>query len=231
MKPLDVQSIEPWLNKKMLFHALWQITAESLQNDSELRAELDEKYRQMLLWAKEIVELKYKYTFIYGEHEDNKLKLFNSQQEVITTVTFHPQISIPKARFPIQVVTLGQSAVDKANTLRNNGEYQDYFFWHGFCAAMTEALASFVHAFIRVETGLEKEEEQSPIREFSKNYPGSRISFGYEVLPNIMEQKTILEILNATEIGISTTESGMLEPEYSTCALIILLTNKHEYRK
>ena len=120
------------------------------------------------------------------------------------------------------VVTIGQKAVDKAHELNENGEYSDYFFWHGFCASLTEALAAKVHAKIRVEFGWEKEEEQTPEQEFKQEYKGKRLSYGYEALPDLNEQKEVLLRLKAEEIGVTATESGMLEPEYSTCAKVIL---------
>jgi cobalamin-dependent methionine synthase I len=170
----SVKDLESYINKKFLYHTMWQIKVDSLK---ELETELDTKYKQMLRWAEDIAEPVY----IYG--------YFNE----ITA----------------QVVTIGERAVEKAHQLKENGEYQDYFYWHGFCATLTEALAEYVHAKIRVELGLGATE-------------GKRLSYGYEALPDILEQKKILDLLEAQEIGIEMTDSGMLEPEYSTCALVFI---------
>jgi len=120
-----------------------------------------------------------------------------------------------------QIVTLGEKPVQKAHELKEKGAYQDYFYWHGFCAAMTEALAARVHSMVRLFLGVEHAHEQSIEKDFQQDFIGKRMSFGYEALPNIMEQNKILSLLKAKEIGITTTESGMLEPEYSTCAMIL----------
>jgi len=120
-----------------------------------------------------------------------------------------------------QVVTLGDKPVQKAHDLKEKGEYQDYFYWHGFCAAMTEALAARVHSMVGLFLGVENAHEQSIEKDLRMEFVGKRLSFGYEALPNILEQGKILKLLNADEIGLTMTESGMLEPEYSTCAMVL----------
>ncbi|MCL2062905.1 MAG: hypothetical protein FWG98_00840 [Candidatus Cloacimonetes bacterium] len=199
-----VEDFIDWLNIKFLFHTTWQINAEVLKKDSELLVELTEKKEQMSKWAKELLRPAYIYIMV-GECFDfsnlDKLSKIN-----------------PLA---YQVVTLGMEAVLKAKDLKENGEYLDYFYWHGFCSALTEALAARVHAMVRVDLGLEKENEQSPEREFKQEFPGKRLSFGYEALPDMREQIEVLQILQAQKIGITATESGMLEPEYSTCAVVV----------
>ena len=51
---------------------------------------------------------------------------------------------------------------------------------------------------------------------------GSRYSFGYPACPNLGDQKPILKLLKAHEIGISLTEEDQLDPEQSTSAIVVL---------
>jgi 5-methyltetrahydrofolate--homocysteine methyltransferase len=52
-------------------------------------------------------------------------------------------------------------------------------------------------------------------------YRGARYSFGYPACPELEEQRKILDLLPAHEIGVTATESAMLEPEFSTAAVVV----------
>ena len=190
--------IFPYINKKFLYHALWQVTPEAIRKDPALHAELDEKLIQMMNWAKEIVTPLYEFTTATAVFSDDKVDIFDDEN-FLFSITHN--ISKTSANIAFQIVSIGQEAVDKAHTLKTNNEYMDYFFWHGFCATLTEALADLVNT------------------EITKK--GKRYSFGYEALPQIMEQKYVLDFLKANKIGVKMTDSGMLDPEYSTVAMII----------
>ena len=206
---ISVKDLIDWLNPKFLYHTVWQINANALKNDPELQNEVKEKHAQMVNISMKILSP----ISVYGFYKFSALN---------GTICPPHECEINRDdTVAFQLVTLGPEAVEKARQLKENGEYLDYFYWHGFCAALAEAFAARLHAMIRVEMGLEKEEEQSPEKEFRHEYPGKRLSFGYEALPDIMEQKNVLKLLNAEKIGIVSTESGMLEPEFSTCAMIL----------
>jgi 5-methyltetrahydrofolate--homocysteine methyltransferase len=48
---------------------------------------------------------------------------------------------------------------------------------------------------------------------------GSRYSFGYHTRPNLADQKQLLVLLNAQEIGITLSEDDQLDPGQSTLAI------------
>jgi 5-methyltetrahydrofolate--homocysteine methyltransferase len=56
----------------------------------------------------------------------------------------------------------------------------------------------------------------------SQGYRGSRYSFGYPACPNLADQRQLLELLNAQEIGIGLSEEDQLEPEQSTSAIVVM---------
>jgi 5-methyltetrahydrofolate--homocysteine methyltransferase len=56
----------------------------------------------------------------------------------------------------------------------------------------------------------------------SQGYRGSRYSFGYPACPNLADQRQLLELLNAREIGIGITEEDQLDPEQSTSAIVVM---------
>jgi len=205
----------PYLNTKFLYHTLWQIKTTALSNDKDLQKELTEKTEQMSSWAEHIVEMRYKYAPFEIKVSNNSISIGDF---VINT---GEQLTINTDKVYFQIVTLGQRAVEHATHLKESDQYADYFYWHGFCAALCEALAAWVHAKIRIETQIETSDAQSPQREFHMQYPGKRLSFGYQALPNIDNQREILWLLNAQEIGVTMSESAMLIPEYSTCAMVL----------
>jgi len=212
---MTYHEILPYLNKKFLYHTLWQIKAEALSIDTELQNEITSKTAQMSEWTEEIVQIQYRYGLFKAQTDGNQLFI-----DDIVIKTGYPFV-LTNNTVGFQIVTLGQSTVEHASLLKQNGEYADYFYWHGFCAALTEALAARVHALVRVELGFETLEMQSPEKEWRGEYPGKRLSFGYSALPDISCQRSVLGLLHSDEIGVSMTDSGMLEPEYSTCAVVV----------
>ena len=55
----------------------------------------------------------------------------------------------------------------------------------------------------------------------AQGYRGSRYSFGYPACPNLADQKQLLALLRAEEIGIALSEEDQLDPEQSTSAIIV----------
>jgi hypothetical protein len=229
---MNIEMILPWINKKFLYHTLWQIKADQLIRDAQLLVELDSKYKQMMEIAKKTVEPAATYTFYHGNICNENMIVYPSFRQFTINPAYEYGLPISTTRISqsslspnvaLQVVTIGRKPVEQAQKLKESGSYQDYFYWHGFCGALTEALAARVHAMIRVEKELEVAENQSPEKEFRKEYTGKRISFGYEALPVLTEQRKVVELLNADSMGIKITESGMLDPEYTTCAIVILV--------
>ena len=55
-----------------------------------------------------------------------------------------------------------------------------------------------------------------------QGYRGSRYSFGYPACPNLADQRPLLALLNAEEIGVSLTEEDQLDPEQSTSAIVVI---------
>jgi 5-methyltetrahydrofolate--homocysteine methyltransferase len=123
--------------------------------------------------------------------------------------------SLPSEIVPLQLVTLGEGAVKKAQWLFASHRYTDYLYLHGLAAATTEALAEYWHKKILRELDI-------PFNAGKRLPVGSRISPGYPSWPNLADQKVICELLGSEKIGVTLTESFQLVPEYSTSAMIII---------
>jgi 5-methyltetrahydrofolate--homocysteine methyltransferase len=121
----------------------------------------------------------------------------------------------------LQVVTMGDRASTVAREWFAQNRYQDYLYLHGLSVEMAEAMAEYVHKRIRGELGFAADEARDLDGMLSQSYRGSRYSFGYPACPNIADQRQILDLLRADEIGLKLTEEDQLEPEQSTSAIVV----------
>jgi len=92
---------------------------------------------------------------------------------------------------------------------------------HGLSVEMAEALAEYLHRRIRGELGFAAEEVLDAQALLNQGYRGSRYSFGYPACPNLADQKQLLELLRAQEIGVTLSEEDQLDPEQSTSAIVV----------
>jgi 5-methyltetrahydrofolate--homocysteine methyltransferase len=86
---------------------------------------------------------------------------------------------------------------------------------------MAEAFAEYVHKRIRGELGFAAEEARDHDEMLAQGYRGSRYSFGYPACPNLADQRQLLELLHAEEIGVALSEEDQLDPEQSTSAIVV----------
>jgi 5-methyltetrahydrofolate--homocysteine methyltransferase len=121
----------------------------------------------------------------------------------------------------LQVVTMGPRATEVAREWFGENRYQDYLYLHGLSVEMAEAMAEYTHKRIRAELGFAAEEARDIEALLHQGYRGSRYSFGYPACPNLADQRQILALLNAEEIGVSLTDEDQLDPEQSTSAIVV----------
>ncbi|MEE3718144.1 methionine synthase [Tumidithrix elongata RA019] len=121
---------------------------------------------------------------------------------------------------PLQAVTMGHKAREFAQSLFTSNQYTDYLYFHGMAVQMAEALAEWTHARIRRELGFGAEDPDNIRDVLAQRYRGSRYSFGYPACPNMQDQYKLLDLLDASRIGMLMDESEQLSPEESTTALI-----------
>ena len=110
---------------------------------------------------------------------------------------------------PLQIVTMGSRASEIAGDFDKADEYSMSYFIHGLSVEAAEGYAEFLHRQIRTELGLEAER-------------GLRYSHGYPACPNLADNRTILELLDAeNRIGVEVTEGFQYNPEQTTGALVV----------
>ncbi|HZB90376.1 MAG TPA: methionine synthase, partial [Stellaceae bacterium] len=121
----------------------------------------------------------------------------------------------------LQVVTMGPRASEVAREWFAEDRYQDYLYLHGFSVEMAEAMAEYIHKRVRAELGYAADEARDIEALLQQGYRGSRYSFGYPACPNLAEQRQLLALLNAEEIGVALTDEDQLDPEQSTSAIVV----------
>src|SRR3954452_1028468 len=121
----------------------------------------------------------------------------------------------------LQVVTIGHRASEAAREWFADNRYQDYLYLHGLSVEMAEAFAEYVHKRIRGELGFAAEEARDHDEMLNQGYRGSRYSFGYPACPNLADQRLILQLLRADEIGVALSDEDQLDPEQSTSAIVL----------
>lgn len=110
---------------------------------------------------------------------------------------------------PLQIVTMGPRASEVAGDFDRSDEYSMSYFIHGLSVEAAEGYAEFLHQRIRAELGID------PGR-------GLRYSHGYPACPNLADNKTILDLLDAEHrIGVEVTEGFQYVPEQTTGALVV----------
>jgi len=122
---------------------------------------------------------------------------------------------------PMQAVTMGEVASQKAQELYKSNSYTDYLYFHGMAVQLAEALAEWSHARMRKELGYGDLEPDNIRDMLAQRYQGSRYSFGYPACPTVMDQVPQLALLGVDRIGMTIDESEQLYPEQSTTAFAI----------
>jgi 5-methyltetrahydrofolate--homocysteine methyltransferase len=239
---VPVKAVVPYLNERMLYQFQWGYRKDgrSLAEYREwAKDELRPVVRRMLDIAirEEILTPQAAYGYWPCAAEGNDVILFDpdSGQE-LTRFSFPRQnkegglciadffrdvAEETRDVIALQVVTMGRRASEAAREWFADNRYQDYLYLHGLSVEMAEAFAEYLHKRIRGELGFAAEEARDPEAMLSQGYRGSRYSFGYPACPNLADQKQLLDLLRAGEIGITLSEEDQLDPEQSTSAIVV----------
>ena len=103
-------------------------------------------------------------------------------------------------------VTVGSpEASAQMEAMKDAGDYQEYFFWTGFASEYADAVAEWAHRKMLEPLGGKK---------------GARFGPGYPSCPDMTLSRKICEWSEAWRIGVTVTDSDMLEPEMSTSAVL-----------
>ena len=108
-----------------------------------------------------------------------------------------------------QVVTVGDEATERFQTLQSAAEYTEAFYVHGLAVETAEAVAEWLHRKLRHDLGVPAGQ-------------GKRYSWGYGACPDLEDHAQLFRILPVErELGMQLTSAFQLIPEQSTAAIIV----------
>jgi len=239
---VPVKALVPYLNERMLYQFHWGFRKEGRSLD-EFKAWAKRELRPTMLkllaeTAKQDIFLPqaaYGYwrcaadgndVILFAEDGKREVARFSFPRQAkeggLCIADFFRVVSDDtRDVIALQVVTVGPRASEVARQWFADNRYKDYLYLHGLSVEMAEAFAEYLHQRIRAELGFTAFEPRDLEGLLHQQYRGSRYSFGYPACPDLAQQRQLLELLRAKEIGVTLTEEDQLDPEQSTSAIVV----------
>jgi 5-methyltetrahydrofolate--homocysteine methyltransferase len=127
----------------------------------------------------------------------------------------------PPDTIALLITTAGEGIREKAEDLKNRGEYLLCHSLQALAVETAEAAAEWIHRVIRERWGFPDPPEITMTDRFQARYQGKRYSPGYPASPDLSDQATIFKLLPGSKIGVDLTEGFMMDPEASVSALVV----------
>ncbi|QOJ02081.1 MAG: methionine synthase [Planctomycetia bacterium] len=248
IEKIDLQTVMPYINEKMLFGVQWQYTPAGRNKDEyddyirrEVRPILHDLARRCAKEKILVPQAIYGYwpcnsdgpdLIVYAPPADGsppargrEIMRFRFPRQptppyLCLSDFWRPLESGETDVVAFHIVTVGRAASDVARQWFEKNLYRDYLHLHGLGVEAAEALAEYMHKQIRMELGIADDDERDVRALFRQGYRGSRYSFGYPACPNLEDQAKLWPLLEPGRIGIELSEEYQLEPEQSTSAII-----------
>jgi 5-methyltetrahydrofolate--homocysteine methyltransferase len=238
---LPVDEIAPYLNLTALFRNQWQYRPERDESHPEflerLRPVLTEQLSRARTQDLLVPQVVYGYFPANGDGDElviwedearrrERVRLnFPRQSEepwLCIADFFRPVDSDEVDYAAFHIVTMGPRISEHTAALFAADRYTEYLHLHGLGVEMAEALAEYWHHRIRTEWGFVDEDGPTLTGLFRQQYRGGRYSWGYPACPDLEDNVTIAELLDARRIDIDVSaETGFqYQPEQTTSALI-----------
>ena len=110
------------------------------------------------------------------------------------------------------LVSLGMKFADFLKGLYDSDDYKDYYFYNAIGIHIIENYVDILQSHMDNLLNLKNNGKRKHV--------GCRYSFGYKALSNMYGNKIIFDKLKPEEFGVTLTESYMMSPELSTCAIV-----------
>ncbi len=241
VKGIAIDEIAAYINETAIFRNQWQYRPENGETDDEFKERLRPMLRAQLADAKQknLLIPQVVYGYFPANGDGNDLVIWTDETRTEERCRFRyprqseaPFLCIADFFRPIDsdevdvaafhIVTMGQEVSNETARLFADDKYQEYLMVHGIGVEMAEALAEFWHHRIRTEWGFVDEDGPNVAGLFRQKYRGGRYSWGYPACPDLEDNMTVAELLEADRIGIEVNEETgfQYQPEQSTSALI-----------
>ncbi|MGH9282837.1 MAG: vitamin B12 dependent-methionine synthase activation domain-containing protein, partial [Acidimicrobiales bacterium] len=241
VKGVPVDDIAGWLNETALFRNQWQFRPEAGEDDTAFKDRIRPVLRDQLARAKAagllVPQVVYGYFAANADGDDVVIWADDTRTVERARFTFprqqkEPWLCIADLVRPIgaepdyvafSIVTMGPAVSAAAAELFGSNQYQDYLLLHGLGVEMAEALAELWHRRMREEWGFADEDGPTLTGLFRQQYRGGRYSWGYPACPDLADNVTVAEVLDAGRIGVEVSEetSFQYHPEQTTSAIVL----------
>ena len=211
----DLNEIWNHLNKKSLFKLSWGIRGNS-KTDT-----IDDPEKLLDEWKKRVIdENLFEPQAVYGyfscHNRDDKLVVDGPDgQDIIfdfprSSKTKHLCLTDYFGENDVvafQSVTVGTKTAELIEKWDKEDKYTDSYYLHGLAVETAEAMAEWINKKIKTELGL-------------SDKGGLRYSWGYPSCPDTTQQHLVWKLIHGEKSGMELTESGQINPEQSTAAIV-----------
>ncbi|WP_295154094.1 vitamin B12 dependent-methionine synthase activation domain-containing protein [uncultured Brachyspira sp.] len=218
------------INKVRLFRAGFGYSAKNQdmnKYNEMIKTKVEPKYEEMKnnIIENNLIEPIMIYGFYETITENDKLYIYDSDElnnkkiEIpLERMEKEPYNSIAdffdkeKDTIGFTLVSLGEKFHNFLKGLYDNDDYKDYYFYNALGTHIIENYADILQTYMDNLLNLKNNGKRKHI--------GCRYSFGYKALSNMYGNKIIFDKLKPEEFNITLTESYMINPEISTCAIV-----------
>lgn len=241
VKGIPIDDIVPYLNTTALLRNQWQFRPERDESDEHFKARLGPDIRRAVASAQSagLLNPQVAYGYFHANSDGDRLIIWSDESRTteLSSFTFPRQPEPPwlcisdffrdvsdertdVAAF--HIVTMGNEISKATAELFAQDAYEDYLKLHGIGVEMTEALAEYWHTRIRTELAIADDDADTVHGLFRQKFRGGRYSWGYPACPDLEDNLTVADLLDAGRIGIEVgPETGFqYQPEQSTSAII-----------
>ena len=241
VKGINLDEVAKYLNLTALFRNQWQFRPESDERDPEFKERLMPLLRDQLSRARAagLLVPQVVYGFFPANGDGNDLVVWDGPERDRQLARFSfprqpepPYLCISDFFRPVDsdevdyaafhIVTMGRQVSEETRLLFESDRYQEYLMLHGLGVEMAEALAEFWHRRVREEWGFAAEDGPTLTGLFKQKYRGGRYSWGYPACPDLEDNLTVADLLQAGRVGVEVGEETgyQYQPEQTTSAII-----------
>jgi 5-methyltetrahydrofolate--homocysteine methyltransferase len=241
LRDIPLKQVLPFLNRQMLYTkhlGLIGSVEKLLAAGDEKALKLHNTVEEMLARvAREgLIRPQALYRFYSANSDGNELILFDHADsgnetmrigfprqaagEKLCVADFaRPLTGGARDSMALFVVTCGQGVRQKAEEMKEAGDYLTSHLLQALALELAEATAEFLHKRIRTSWGIVDDPALSMKQVYNAEYQGIRVSFGYPACPELADQQKLFRLLEPEAIGVQLTEGDMMDPEASVSAL------------
>ncbi|MFA7403684.1 MAG: methionine synthase [Pelobacteraceae bacterium] len=239
LRDIPLKQVIPFLNRQMLYTkhlGLTGLVEKLLAAGDDKAVKLHATVEEMLArveWEG-LIQPQALYRFYPANSAGNDLILCESDKETMR-IGFPRQaagerLSVADFVRPLEggerdnlamfVVTCGRGVREKAEAMKEAGDYLDSHLLQALALELAEATAEFLHKRIRTSWGIVDDPSLTMKQLFNADYHGIRVSFGYPACPELSDQQKLFALLHPETIGVRLTDGDMMDPEASVSALV-----------